>query len=170
MRKLDLKGQRFGRLTAVRENGKMYGRRVAWLCLCDCGSEKTIPGEKLRDGMVRSCGCLLSEANSLRTRTHGQTGNYRKGIGKTKEYRAWCHAKARCHCKTDRKYPIYGARGIVMCDRWRDSFEAFFSDMGKAPSGAHSIDRINVDGNYEPGNCRWATPKEQRNNQRPRAG
>lgn len=158
MKKLDLTGKKFGRLL-VKRQGPHKGKYVTWDCLCDCGNEKNAVGAKLTFGVIKSCGCLEKESRGKSQKTHGE------GYNETKEYRAWCKAKGRCYNKKDPKYPLYGGRGITMCEEWRNNYAAFLSSMGRAPKGT-SIDRYpNNDGNYEPGNCRWATPKEQSRNQ-----
>ena len=156
MRLKDLTGNKYGRLTVInRSNDK--GRRVKWFCACDCGGSKEIVSDQLISGKTNSCGCLKKESIAA--------VNFSHGLCKTREYRSWAHAKARCGNPKDAKFAAYGARGISMCDRWKLSFEVFISDMGRAPAG-HTLDRINVNGNYEPSNCRWATLKQQANNTR----
>lgn len=146
---MDLTGQRFGRLTAIEH---LY-KQNTWRVRCDCGREKHVAGRALRSGCTRSCGCLNSELAASRKRTHGRAG--------TPEYRSWLAAKQRCDDPTDADY---GGRGIKMCDEWAGNFQAFFEHIGPRPSIRHTLDRVRVNGNYEPGNVRWATPFQQANN------
>jgi hypothetical protein len=166
MRRTDLAGTRFGRLTGLWPAGR-YRREIVWACQCDCGRVRAVLRNNLRTGNTKSCGCLnrdqATQAATQRFRKHGHSYRDRKP---TPEYKSWQSAKERCFLKTHPKYCNWGGRGITMCDRWKDSFEAFLADMGRRPMGT-SLDRFpNNDGNYEPGNCRWATPKEQASNKR----
>lgn len=165
MRKINLVGQIFGRLTVIKEDKKKYKKKEArWICRCVCGKETSVTAYGLRSGASQSCGCLRAELSSVRMVTHGQN----RGLGKTtSEYLTWRNIKSRCYNKNNTGFYLYGGRGIKVCDRWLNSFENFFADMGKKPSKLHSIDRYpNKNGDYKPTNCRWATEKEQHMNKR----
>lgn len=157
-----LEGSRFGRLTVERFAG-IRKKRSYWAVRCECGNAGLATAITLNGGHTRSCGCLLSETNAARNianATHGENGH------NSPEYRSWTAMKSRCNNPNATKYELWGGRGIEVCARWDASFEAFLEDMGRRPSPRHSLDRINSNGNYEPGNCRWATPEEQNRNRR----
>lgn len=156
----DLTGKRFGRLL-VAERSENRNGKVSWKCFCDCSNIKIVTSNMLVSRHTRSCGCLHREELSKRTKTHGHTANNTT----TPEFRSWFSMIRRCTKENDHAYPRYGGRGIKICDRWL-SFSEFLKDMGERPSKDHSLDRIDVNGNYEPSNCRWATNVEQARNKR----
>lgn len=153
--KLNLIGQKFGRLLVI-ESIPAIAQKSAWLCRCDCGTEKVCTSASLKTGHTKSCGCLLDEKRSLNTRTHGMSN--------TREYRTWLAIANRCMNPNQDNFQDYGGRGISRCERW-STFENFYSDMGPCPEG-FSIERIDRDGNYEPGNCIWADRITQARNTR----
>lgn len=157
---LDLTGQRFNRLVALRRGQNGAARKTRWVCQCDCGRVVAVFTDKLRGNKTKSCGCLNAELrNSIKTHGHSRKGQY------SKEYYVWYAAKQRCTNPRVASYRFYGARGIAMCPEWISDFAAFFAHIGPRPDGT-SIDRIDNDRGYEPGNVRWATPKEQAANRR----
>ena len=143
----DLTGRRFGRLVALRRVESDSGGRTVWECRCDCGTIKRIRAASLTQGLTKSCGCL------------------RHGKSKTRLYHIWAHMIQRCEDPKSNRFHLYGGRGVSVCKEWREDFMNFYSwAVQNGYTDTLSIDRIDVNGNYEPGNCRWATAKKQSNN------
>lgn len=150
-------GQKFGRLLVLSHSNTKKQYRY-FSCLCDCGTRLTVMGTSLRSGNTKSCGCLAKDTRrrvGMLSATHG--------MSKSPVYNAYKTMIARCHNQSSAGFSNYGGKGIAVCQRWRDSFENFYADMGARPAGC-SIDRIDGHGNYEPSNCRWATAQEQSRN------
>ena len=156
MKKKQVINKRFGRLLIIAEAPKRGKKRYV-LCQCDCGSRKEICLSNITSGKVASCKCLHKEIIGAINKTHGMTHS--------REFHTWVGMKARCLNPENPSYKNYGGRGITICDKWLDSFENFLSDMGPCPQN-YSLDRIDVNGNYNPENCRWADNITQSNNKR----
>lgn len=149
----DKTGQRFGKWTVL--GLSHINIQAYWRVRCDCGREAVVAGGPLKQGKSRSC-------RPCSSRIHGAA----KKDTRTPEYRSWAAMIQRCNNPRNKNFAYYGGRGILVCERWQHSFAQFLADMGPRPSPKHSIDRINNDGGYEPGNCRWATQEQQKGNKR----
>ncbi len=171
IKNIEMIGEKFGRLLVIDQaETDTHGKR--WRCICDCGAEHIVNGVLLRNGTTNSCGCYRRDLGVLMGSNSKKHGHARTGE-ETAEYRIWSAMVSRCTSPTNRNYANYGGRGIQICERWLKSFANFYADIGNRPPGTHangraiySLDRINNEGDYEPSNCRWATPEEQNNNTR----
>jgi len=150
----DLSGQRFGLLTVESLAAKTPDNHYAWNCLCECGTRLVVRAANLQHGKRKSCGCVMRAKRSKGT-------NYRHGMAHSPEWNAWSEMKRRCYDPRRKFYKYYGGRGIKVCARWMESFENFLADMGLKPSPEYSIEREDVDGDYEPGNCSWSPRSRQ---------
>lgn len=157
-------GQTFGNLKVIARDENSHNGKAMWICECKCGNIVSVYGTYLRNGHTKSCGCLVGQKAIQRSTIHGMT--------RTSIHNVWKTMKQRCFNPKNHKYRIYGERGITVCDEWKNDFRAFYEFVSKLPhfgEKGYSIDRIDVNGNYEPGNVRWATAKEQQLNRRKKA-
>ena len=158
-------GDVFGKLTV--QDGPHYntGRdalgKPYWRCKCICGKDHWVCHGNLLNGSTQSCGCYQSERRGKTLHLHGESANSKTGKKASSEFIAWCSMRARCNNPNSTDYKNYGGRGIVVCDRWTESFSNFLEDMGRKPTAGHSLDREDVNGPYSFDNCRWATSEQQ---------
>ncbi len=163
----DCTGIRFGKLIA-KEMVRVVGQDAKVRCICDCGKEKVVIMYNLKNGNTTSCGCVARELAASRGRATAPiigASNATHGQSKTSTYASWCDAKKRCYNPANKRYSDYGARGIGMCDAWRNSYEEFLRDMGEKPHG-FTLERKDVNLGYEPSNCIWANKTTQARNTR----
>ena len=155
----DLTGQTFGKLTVIKRQGVSPNGHTVWLCKCECGNFTEVNRTNLLNESTKSCGCYAKEKLCNRNHIHG--------LVRTPLYTVWANMKERCLNAKSHKYPIYGGRGITVCDEWLHDFQAFYDwSMANGYEKGLTLDRKDVNGNYEPSNCRWATVKQQANNTR----
>lgn len=159
--RIDLIGQKFGRLTVLRFVDQTKFRHSRWLCKCDCGIEKIIVAYDLKNGHTKSCGCLQKEQLRIATTTHGHSKNGKMSL----TYKTWTGMMQRCSYVGHNQYEDYGGRGITVCKRW-SKFINFLMDMGERPGKGYQIDRINNNKGYSKNNCQWVTPKQNSRNKR----
>lgn len=149
MKRHDLTGQEFSDWFVLHYSGKSAYGEIMWLCECSCGTRKPVKAQSLRDGTSTNCGC--------------KGKNFKHGMTKTRTFKSWDAMLSRCNNPNDKSFDRYGGRGITVCKRWNDSFEAFFADMGERPEGM-SLDRVDNSNGYSKANCRWADAKKQQRN------
>lgn len=157
-RRLDIKGQVFGRLKVIEKMTSNKGDKTSWKCRCSCGNSAVVRTNHLRAGLIKSCGCLQKESTKKRSTIHN--------MAHTVEYNVWTCMLQRCQNSNNPAFENYGGRGIKVCDEWKNDFVTFFNHIGKRPSPKYSLDRIDNDKGYTPKNTQWATPIEQSNNRR----